>query len=249
MNRFTGRRALVTGAGGGIGRATAMRLAAEGASVACVDVAGGEQTASGIEASGGSAFALGCDVRDADAVTATVDEAVERLGGLDIVCNIAGIGHFAWTHEETTEWFDRIVAVNLNGTFYVSRAALRHLLAGTGGVIINTASTSGLTAHPWCAAYSASKGGVVMLTKSMAYEYRAQGIRVNAIAPGGTNTNIMGSFSAFPDGANVKEMAKIMTPLAMAEPEEIAAAFAYVASDEARFMTGSILSIDGGITA
>ncbi len=249
MNRFSGRHAVVTGTGSGIGRATARRLAEEGAAVACLDLPGADDTATEIADAGGRAMAIPCDVSDAAAVTQAVDRAVDELGGIDIVCNIAGIGHFAWSHEETPEAFDRIVNVNLHGTFYVSRAALPHMLSTGGGVIINTASTAGLIGQPWSAAYCASKGGVVMMTKAMAHEYRGKGIRVNAIAPGGTNTNIINSFSTLPAGAEFREMARIMTPMGQCEPEEIAAAFAYVASDEARYMTGAIVSIDGGITA
>ncbi|MGD9704707.1 MAG: SDR family NAD(P)-dependent oxidoreductase [Acidimicrobiia bacterium] len=249
MNRLAGKHAVITGTGSGIGRATALRLAEEGAAIACLDLQGADDTAAAINAAGGTAIATVCDVSDAAAVTRAVDAAVEELGGIDIVCNIAGIGHFAWSHEESPESFDRIVNVNLHGTFYVSRAALPHLLSTGGGVIINTASTAGLIGQPWSAAYCASKGGVVMMTKAMAYEYRGKAIRVNAIAPGGTNTNIINSFSTLPPGADFKEMARIMSPMGQCEPEEIAAAFAYVASDEARYMTGAIISIDGGITA
>ncbi|NDE81483.1 MAG: SDR family oxidoreductase, partial [Actinobacteria bacterium] len=172
---------------------------------------------------------------------------------LDVVCNIAGIGHFANSHEETPEWFDRIVSVNLNGTFYVSRYALPHLLkthqqTGIDGVIVNTASTSGLMGAPWSAAYCASKGGVVNLTRALAYEYRGKGVRVNAIAPGGTNTNIVTSFMNLPEGADYKLMGKIMTPMDQAEPDEMANLFAFIASNEGRYMTGSIVVLDGGIT-
>lgn len=248
QHRFEGRRVLVTGAGSGIGKATAARFAAEGAAVACVDLDAADATAADIAASGGTAVAFACDVTDAAAVERTVEQAVASLGGLDVVCNIAGIGHFAWSHEETPEWFDRIVAVNLNGSFYVCRYTLPHLLAGGGGVIVNTASTAGLIGQPWSAAYCASKGGVVQLTRALAFEYRTKGIRVNAIAPGGTRTNIIHSFTTLPDGADFKEMSKIMSPMGQCEPEEIAAAFAYVASPEARYMTGSIIPVDGGIT-
>jgi NAD(P)-dependent dehydrogenase (short-subunit alcohol dehydrogenase family) len=244
MNRFAGSRVLVTGAGSGIGRATAERFAAEGAQVACLDLRGHEETAASI---GAAAHPVPCDVSSAAAVEAAVGAAVAALGGLDVVCNIAGIGHFAASHEEPPEDFDKIVAVNLNGTFYVCRYTLPHLLEN-GGVIVNTASTAGLIGQPWSAAYCASKGGVVMLTKALAYEYRGKGVRVNAVAPGGTNTNIINSFTNLPEGADFKMLSKIMTPMKNAEPSEIAATFAFIASEEARYMTGAVVSVDGGIT-
>lgn len=244
MNRFAGSRVLVTGAGSGIGRATAERFAAEGAQVACLDLRGHDDTAASI---GAAAHAIPCDVSSAAAVEAAVSAAVAALGGLDVVCNIAGIGHFAASHEEPPEEFDKIVAVNLNGTFYVCRYTLPHLLEN-GGVIVNTASTAGLIGQPWSAAYCASKGGVVMLTKALAYEYRGKGVRVNAVAPGGTNTNIINSFTNLPEGADFKMLSKIMTPMKNAEPSEIAATFAFIASPEARYMTGAVVSVDGGIT-
>ena len=244
MNRFAGSRVLVTGAGSGIGRATAERFAAEGAQVACLDLRGHDDTAATI---GAAAHAIACDVSSASAVEAAVATAVTALGGLDIVCNIAGIGHFAASEKESPDDFDKIVAVNLNGTFYVCRYTLPHLLEH-GGVIINTASTAGLIGQPWSAAYCASKGGVVLLTKALAYEYRSKGVRVNAVAPGGTNTNIINSFTNLPEGADFKMLNKIMTPMKNAEPAEIASTFAFIASDEARYMTGAVVSIDGGIT-
>jgi NAD(P)-dependent dehydrogenase (short-subunit alcohol dehydrogenase family) len=247
MNRFDGKRALVTGAGSGIGRATAERLAAEGARVACVDLRGANEVAESI---GGDALAFDCDVRDAEAVNATVDDAIAALGGLDITCNIAGIGHFRNSHEETPEDFARIVGVNLNGTFHVCRAVLPTYLEAGAGVIINTASTAGLMGQPWSAAYCASKGGVVMLTKALATEYADRNIRINAVAPGGTDTDIQTAFAeSFPADANFKMMKKMMSPMGMATPAEMASAFAYIASDEARYMSGAILSMDGATVA
>ena len=248
MSRFNDKLAFVTGAGSGIGRATALLLAAEGATVACVDLRGADQTAAEIGAAGGKALSYACDVGDAAMVSATVDTAVADLGGLDIVCNIAGIGHFAWSHEETPAAFDQVMRVNLNGTFYVCRYALPHFLAQNSGVIINTASNAGYQGLPWSAAYCSSKGAVVQLTRALSFEYRKTGIRVNAVAPGGTNTNIVHSFSSLPEGADHKEMSKMMSPLGVAEPSEIAEAFAYIASDAARYMTGAVINLDGGLT-
>lgn len=246
--RLVDRVAFVTGAGRGIGRATAIRLAAEGAKVACTDVKSADETAATITDAGGIATGHQLDVTDFPAVESVVNETIARWGGIDVVCNIAGIGHFAWSHEETPEGFDEVVRVNLNGTFHVCRAALPSLLERK-GVIINTASNTALMGAPWSAAYCASKGGVVQLTKALAREYNTHGLRVNTIAPGGTNTKIVESFAMFPEGADPKEVNRMISPFGMAEPDDLAAAFAFVASDEARFMTGAVISVDGGLTA
>lgn len=244
------RVGLVTGAASGIGRATALRLAAEGAAVACVDVAAeaAAETVTRVEAAVGSARAYGCDVTDAESVRSTVAQAISDLGGhVDVLCNIAGIGRFAHSHEQPLADWNKIIAVNLTGTFLMCQAVLPHLLEQGGGAIVNTASTAGLIGQPYSAAYAASKGGVVMLTKALAYEYIERGIRVNAVAPGGVDTPIIGDFG-FPEGSSKKLFYKIMSPMGMCQPEEVAGAFAYLASDETRYMTGSILTIDGGMT-
>lgn len=248
-DRFVGKNVVVTGAGSGIGRAVAIRLAAEGARVACLDLSldGAEATVASIGAAGGAAFARRCDVANAADAHAVVSSSVAELGSLDVLCNVAGIGKFAHSHEWDPEHFDRIIAVNLQGTYYCAAAALPFLLESKGN-IVNTASTAGIMGQPWSAAYCASKGGVVMLTKALASEYIDRGVRVNAVAPGGTETNIVASFAP-PSDPNYSLMKKLISPMGMTKPETMAGVFAFVASSEASYMTGSIVTMDGGITA
>lgn len=239
------RVAVVTGAGSGIGRAVAERLAADGWAVACFDIGGHQETAAAI---GGRAIAVDCDVTDYSVVEAAVATATERLGPVTHAANIAGIGWFRLSHEETAEGFAKIIAVNLQGTFNVCRAVLPTMVEAKRGSIVNTASNAGLMGQPWSAAYCASKGGVVMLTKALAYEYTGAGIRVNAVAPGGVETPITNSFG-LPDNVDFKRMIKIMSPLGMMQPTEIANTFAYMLDESNSFLTGSIFAHDGGLTA
>jgi NAD(P)-dependent dehydrogenase (short-subunit alcohol dehydrogenase family) len=250
--RYAGTVALVTGAGSGIGRATARRLAAEGAAVACLDMAEdaiatvADEINQESAGAGGRAIALPCDVTDEDAVAATVSQAREELGHIAYLCNIAGVGGFAHTPEQSLAGWDRIIAVNLTGTFLMCRAVLPGMLEH-GGAITNTVSTAGVVGQPYSAAYCASKGGVKLLTKALAVEYMARGIRVNGIAPGGVDTPIIHNFGP-PDDADFKLIERIMTPFGFAFPHEIAGAFAYLGSAEAGYISGAILSMDGAIT-
>lgn len=238
----------MTGAGSGLGRATARRLASEGAKVAALDVdeAGAKETVAAIDADGGTARADRVDVTDLASAESVVSRIADDLGRPQVLVNCAGVGTFVRTEDETAESWQRIIGVNLTGTFNMCRAVITHMLDG-GGAIVNVASNAGLMGQPYSAAYCASKGGVVNLTRALGVEYRARGVRVNAIAPGGMNTPMIKAFG-FPEGATAADFAAITSPIGYAEPEEQAGLIAFIASDEGRYMIGQIVSMDGGIT-
>jgi meso-butanediol dehydrogenase/(S,S)-butanediol dehydrogenase/diacetyl reductase len=247
-HRFRGSRAIVTGAASGIGRASAIRLAAEGAPVWCADINadGAAETSATITDHGGAARSSRVDVTSPADCAALVAAAVEAFGGLDVLCNIAGIGGMAHFADETPERFDRLYQVNAAGPFHLSQAALPHLLESKGN-IMNLASTAGVIGQAYVAAYCASKHALVGLTRAMASELGRQGIRVNAVCPGGVNTNIMGDFVP-PDGASMSLISRAFLLREMQEPESVAAMVAYVCSPEAYYVNGAILSIDAGTT-
>ncbi len=247
-HRFTDRVAVVTGAGSGIGRAVASRLAREGARVAALDVAADnlDATVKAIGEEGGTATGYRCDVTSEGSVNQAIAGLSDELGAPTVVCNVAGIGGFYNTVDMPTERWEKILAVNLTGPFLVCRAALPFLLEH-GGSIVNVASNAALMGQAYSAAYCASKAGLVMFSKALAAEYLSRGVRVNVIAPGGVDTPLIGTFE-LPEGADFTELKKIMSPLGFSTPAEIAASVAFIASDESSYTTGAVLSVDGGLT-
>lgn len=248
MRRFEDKVVLVTGAASGIGKATAARLCSEGAQVLCADrdIEGARQVAAAI---GAAAEPYEVDVADPAACVGAVEATVSRWGRIDALANIAGIGGFGHAAEIDDAAWRRMIDVNLTGVFQMTRAALRHLEAVRGN-IVNIASAAGLVGTPYASAYSAAKSGVVGLTRSIAVEYALRGVRVNAVCPGAVDTPLIaGGFGAI---TNVEpRLFERLTPLlgAMARPEDIAAAVAFLASGDAAFVTGAILAVDGGQTA
>ena len=248
MNRFKDKVALVTGAASGIGKATAFRLGEEGATLMICDFneTGLKEASSKLSEKGVINEYLAFDVSDPDACRNSVEKTVDRFGRLDLLCNIAGYSQLKHLADISVSDWKRMIDVNLSSVFYMSQAAMPHLIK-TKGNIVNMSSTAALGGQAYNAMYCATKGGVAMLSMSMAVEFAKQGVRVNAICPGAVETPLTMKFS-IPENADMELIGKLFPLLGMAKPEEIAAAVAYIASSEARFVTGEKLVIDGGQT-
>jgi NAD(P)-dependent dehydrogenase (short-subunit alcohol dehydrogenase family) len=265
MNRFTDRRALITGAGSGIGQATALRLLAEGATVVAADVArsGLDETVERATEAGHAdrlTTAL-VNIADEESVRAAVVPAIEALGGLDVLVNAAGILRSSHTGQTSLELWNTVIGVNLTGTFLMTRQALPALLASGRGVVVNFSSTSASFAHPYMAAYAASKGGVQSFTHAIALEYAKQGLRAVSVAPGSISSGMTDGSGAsgqnrgpgIPEDADMSLFAKLAPALnpdrsqyGFAGPEAIAGVIAMLASEDGSFITGTEIRVDGG---
>jgi NAD(P)-dependent dehydrogenase (short-subunit alcohol dehydrogenase family) len=253
MGRVEGKACVVTGAGSGIGKAIAQRLAEEGGKVLCVDLNAEAvaATVQNIQDTGGTAEAFAADVSDAAQTDAFIQRCVEQYGSIDVLVNNAGVNLPGVFHEVSNEVIDKTLNVNVKGAIYGSRAAIPHMLKQGGGAIVNISSVNGLVSEPFLAIYSASKGAVVMLTKGIALDYAKQGIRCNCICPGWVDTPINYAHAEMLGGlekvyASIDSFQPIGRP---GEPREIAHLALFLASDEASFLTGSIIAADGGMTA
>jgi NAD(P)-dependent dehydrogenase (short-subunit alcohol dehydrogenase family) len=250
MERLEGKRAIVTGAGAGIGEAIAIRLSGEGARVALADLDEGaaERVAGKLDA---KTLARGTDVTRAEEVEALVQSVVERWGGLDVMVNNAGVGVAGTTPETSEEDWERLMAVNLKGTFLGIKYAIPAMRDSGGGSIVNISSVAALVGIPDRAAYSATKGGILALTRAAAIDHVGEGVRVNCIAPGTVDTPWIGRITAgYDDPEEARARMEARQPHGrFVTPEEIAAMAAYLASDESASCIGACMVVDGGVTA
>ncbi|MFF9676972.1 SDR family NAD(P)-dependent oxidoreductase [Streptomyces eurythermus] len=258
MNRYEGRRALITGGGSGIGQATVLRVLAEGGSVVAADVSerGLRDTAERAAGYADRLTTVVIDVADETSVRAGVAAATAALGGLDVLVNAAGILRSSHSHETSLEEFTRVLQVNLVGTFLVIREAIPALLAGRDAAVVNFSSTSAVFAHPYMAAYAASKGGVQSMTHALASEYASRGIRFTAVQPGsissgmtdGSGASGLSNGPGLPADADMSLFAKLSPALGQgfAGPETVASVVAMLGSRDGAFITGTEIRVDGG---
>ena len=258
VNRLTDRTIIVTGAGSGIGRGTALRLAREGAYVAALDVVpeglaglAAEVATEGLGEAGGQIVTGAVDISDEDSVRAAVATVTDAREGLDAIVNAAAIHYGDHTHEMSLERWNRILSVNLTGTFLMTRESIPSLLDSPhGGVIVNFSSTSAFFAHPYMSAYSASKGAIMSFTHAIALEYADRGLRAVSVVPGGIETAITGSTPAnLPADVDWDKFAKLMPTLGRGKfgtPDSIAGVVAMLVSDDGAYITGTEIRVDGG---
>ncbi|MCL5046783.1 MAG: SDR family oxidoreductase [Actinobacteria bacterium] len=251
--KLDGKVAVITGAGSGIGRATALLFAQEGARVVVADLAvdGGEETVRLIAAQGGRSSFIRTDVASAESVANLINGTISRYERLDIIFNNAGIDLAHPVTETSEEVWDKTIAVNLKGVFLGCKYAIHQMIKNGGGSIVNTASVLALVASPNQAAYCASKGGVLALTRQIAFDYARYNIRANCICPGDVLTPMQQRFLAESKDpqATLESLSRRYPMGRFANPEEIACAALYLASDDSSFVTGVALPVDGGLTA
>jgi NAD(P)-dependent dehydrogenase (short-subunit alcohol dehydrogenase family) len=255
MGLVTGKVALVTGAGAGIGRSTALLFAAEGAKtvVSDIDERGGEETTAMIKADGGEAVFVRADVSKARDVAALVGTAEKTYGRIDCACNNAGIeGKIMPFHEQPEDNFDTIMAVNAKGVFLCLKAEIEHMRKGGGGAIVNLSSVAGLIGFPGLSPYVASKHAVIGMTRNAALEYGKDGIRVNAVCPGGIETRMLDSLADQASGGKLSthDMMDPLHPIGrIGKPQEVAELIVWLCSERAAFVTGAAIPVDGGYTS
>lgn len=252
MHRFTGKTVVVTGGGGGIGSATCQRLAAEGAHMAVLDMnlEAAERVAAGIRASGGQAAAFACDITQRDQVDAAIAGAQAQLGDIAVLVNNAGWDVFKPFVKSTTSEWERLIAINLTGALHMLHAVLPGMVERGYGRIVNVASDAARGGSSGEAVYSACKGGLVALSKTLAREHARHGITVNAVCPGPTDTALLaGVAEGARDPAKLIEAFKSAIPMGrLGQGSDLASAIAFFASDDAGFVTGQVLSVSGGLT-